>query len=176
LVSISIAVRRINASVGFIINLRTWPVMLMNLQKNVSKLVFPLLAVALLVSGCGATGGVYRENPAIAPDAAQVVIFRPDTFFQGGIPYQVSVNGKVVAVLRNGGFAEIDAKPGVVLIEIRAVNWTQALFRNPSLRLSTAAKDRVFVRATPVTGHTVELEVISAVDATPELKSLRESQ
>jgi hypothetical protein len=109
-------------------------------------------------------------------NAIQIVIFRPDTFFQGGIPYQVNINGNEKATLRNGGFTVINAQPGTVLVEIRSANWLQALFRNPTLTLNTKEKDQFYVRATPATGNTVDLDVVTEADATLELKTLRESQ
>lgn len=140
-----------------------------------TKRLSSLLVVASLSVGCGSAGGPYREQTVIPAEQAQIVVFRPDMFFQGGIPYQVSVNGTAAAVLRNGGFVVIDAKPGEALVEIRSANTLQALFRNPTLGISAAPNKRVFVRATPERGNTAVLEIIPTGEALAELKTLRES-
>jgi hypothetical protein len=134
------------------------------------------MVAAVLLSGCSSTGAIYREHRDIAPDGAQIVIFRPDEFFQGGIPYLVTIDGKESGVLRNGGFSVLGVAPGTVVIEVRAAHWMQASFRNRSLSVTTTAKERVFVRSTPELGNTVTLRVVSAAVATPVLQSLKESQ
>lgn len=137
---------------------------------------FMPVLLALFLTACASTGAPYRENREVVPDTVQIVVFRPDTFFQGGIPYQVNVNGKEATVLRNGGFSVLDAQPGTVVVEIRASNLLQALFKNPSLSLNGTAKERIFVRAAPQRGNTVSLDVVSQGDAKLELKNLKESQ
>lgn len=143
---------------------------------NTFRFTFISAVLTMFLAGCGSTGGPYRDTREFAPDTVQIVIFRPDTFFQGGIPYQVNLNGKESAILRNGGFAVITIQPGKVQIEVRSANRMQALFRNPTLSLNGTAKDRLFVRATPQRGNTVALDVISESDAKRELISLKESQ
>ena len=140
------------------------------------SLLLSIVAPLLLLTGCGSTGALYREHRDLSPDKAQIVIFRPDDFFQGGVPYSVRINGKEAAVLRNGGFSVLGVTPGAVALEIRAANVLQALFRNPSLGLTAAAKERVFVRATPELGYTVSLRVVPESVAVLELQSLKESQ
>ena len=135
-----------------------------------------VLVAVISIVGCSSTGAPYRETREIVPDEMQIVVFRPDSFFQGGIPYQVNINGKEAVVLRNGGFSVLSAKPGPVEIEIRASNWLQALFKNPTLSVNGAAKERVFVRAAPQRGNTVSLEAVSEAVAMPELANLKESR
>jgi hypothetical protein len=148
----------------------------MTLLVDIFRLAALVVLLTVCITGCGSTGGPYRALPASGPDAIQIVIFRPDTFFQGGIPYQVNINGRESAILRNGEFTVINAQPGAVIIEVQSANWLQTLFHNPSLNLNAMAKDRFFVRATPRRGNTVDLSVISETEATPELKMLRGSQ
>lgn len=104
------------------------------------------------------------------------MIFRGDSFFQGGIPYLVKINGKESAILRNGGYSVVGVVPGTSTIEIRAANWMQALFRNPTISVTTAANERIFVRATPELGNTASLSLVPAEFATLQLQSLSESQ
>jgi len=88
----------------------------------------------------------------------------------------VKLDGKAVAVLRNGGYSVIAAAPGTSTIEIRAARWDQWLFHNPLIAVSMSANERLFVRATPELGNTVSLRVVPATIATQELQSLKESQ
>lgn len=141
-----------------------------------SQFFVPLLVVIPLFSGCGSTGSVYRDHRDVVPGGAQIVVFRPDTFFQGGIPYLVRINGKEAAVLRNGGFSVVGVAPGMSVVDLSAANSIQALSRTPSLSVVAMANERVFVRATPELGNRAALQVVSAAAATPELHLLKESQ
>lgn len=148
----------------------------MTLLHRICRFSLSLSIIAPLLTGCGSTGSLYREHRDIASDKAQIVIFRPDEFFQGGIPYSVRINGREASVLRKGGFSVLGVTPGTVNFEIRAANLMQTLFRNPSLSVTTVGKERVFVRATPELGNTVSLRVVSESLAVLELESLKESQ
>jgi hypothetical protein len=139
------------------------------------RLTTLLLTSTLLLGGCSSTGALYREERAIPIDTVEVVVYRPDTFFHGGVAYQLRVNGKDVSILRNAGFSTVVATPGVVLLELRGANVLQSLFHNPSISLTASAGQRVFVRATPARGNTVELEVVSPAGAVRELRALKES-
>jgi hypothetical protein len=142
---------------------------------EIFSLKFMPVLLSLFLSACASTGAPYREALEVVPDTVQIVVFRPDAFFQGGIPYQVNINGKKAAVLRSGGFSVLDAQPGTVIVEIRASNLLQASFKNRSLSLNGTAKERIFVRAVPQLGNTVSLDVVSQGDAKLELKNLKES-
>jgi len=139
-------------------------------------LVALLLLTTALLGGCSSTGPIYQTHRPIAHGTSQIVIYRGDEFFQGGIPYLVKLDGKAVAVLRNGGYSVIAAAPGTSTIEIRAARWDQWLFHNPLIAVSMSANERLFVRATPELGNTVSLRVVPATIATQELQSLKESQ
>jgi len=135
-----------------------------------------ILIITTIFTGCSSTGPTYQTHHQIAGDKAQLVIFRPDTFFQGGIPYQISINGNRSAGLKNGGYTVLSTPPGETMIEVTAANWFQSLWHNPSLKFNTSPKDRVFIKVTPVRGNGGVIDIVSEENASSELKSLRESQ
>jgi hypothetical protein len=135
-----------------------------------------VLFVTTIFTGCSSTGPIYQTHHQVAEDKAQLVIFRPDTFFQGGIPYQISINGNKSASLRNGGYTILSIPPGETTIEVTAANWFQSLWNNPSLKLRTSPKDRVFIKVTPVRGNGAVIDIVGEENASSELKCLKESQ
>ena len=81
-----------------------------------------ILIITTIFTGCSSTGTIYQTHHQIEDDKAQLVIFRPDTFFQGGIPYQISINGNKRASLKNGGYTILSTPPGETIIEVAAAN------------------------------------------------------
>ena len=134
-----------------------------------------IVAVALM-TGCAASGPPFTGVPPVGTDTGQIIVFRPDTLFQGGIAYQVNIDGQQAVVLKSGGFSVIDVKPGSRVIGVRAASWMQTLFRNPELTLNVMSRERTFVRVTPTRGNTVTLEVVLETQALSELKMIVESK
>ena len=135
-----------------------------------------ILIITTIFTGCSSTGPIYQTHHQVEKDKAQLVIFRPDTLFQGGIPYQISINGNKSASLKNGGYTILSTSPGETIIEVTAANGLQSLWHNPSLKFNTSPKDRVFIKVTPVRGNSAVIDIVGEENASSELKSLRESQ
>lgn len=75
-----------------------------------------VLALALFISACSATGQKYTEmaasTPAVAPDKARVYFYRKDAFMLGGRSAPISINGVIAGECANAGFFYTDLKPG----------------------------------------------------------------
>jgi len=135
-----------------------------------------ILIITTIFTGCGSTGPIYQAHRQLPEDKAQLIIFRPDTFFQGGNPYQISINGNKSAVLKNGGYTILSTPPGETIVEVTAAYWWASLWRSPSLKLNTDPKGRVFIKVTPVTGNSAVIDIVGEEYASSELRGLRESQ
>lgn len=108
-------------------------------------------------------------------------------FLDGGIPYELLVNGKVSGMLRNAGYLTVETQPGTLLVEIQAANLMQRLsFDKVSLRLSSDANARVYIRASPklgtvipafaYVGRTRLLQVVPEAEAIDDMRELKQSE
>lgn len=66
---------------------------------------FTLLAAAILLSACSATGPLFSAAPAPAAADALVYVYRPEAPFYGGIKSHFYVDGAKVASLSKGGYS-----------------------------------------------------------------------
>ncbi|CAM4160060.1 DUF2846 domain-containing protein [Pseudoalteromonas byunsanensis] len=62
------------------------------------------LFVAILISGCVATGEKFKGELAQPNDKASFYLYRPAKFFQGGAWPTVFINGEDRFTLKNGGY------------------------------------------------------------------------
>lgn len=71
------------------------------------------LGVILYTQGCGPTlGHVYTKVEDMPANKAVVYVYRPSSFFGGGVVYDVKANGKeVVTTLYNGGYYPYVTEP-----------------------------------------------------------------
>ncbi len=155
----------------------------MSVSRVLRWLVVPLL-VALV--GCAASGTKFRELGALPTKASQIVLYRTDALLDGGVPWRVDLDGKKVAVLRNGGYAVVDVPAGPHSLELRADSFFDSLsFKNLTLPIDVPQNARVFIRAgvelnkiilPAYVGRSRTLAVVSPEIAMPELRDLKYSE
>ena len=70
----------------------------------------------VVVSGCAATGPLYKDVAASFPpapsDKGRIFFFRPDTMFGAAITADIRLNNRVVGLSERGSFFYVDEKPG----------------------------------------------------------------
>lgn len=119
--------------------------------RNMAVTVFAVL----LVGGC-ASGPKFTGLSEVREGNAQIVLFRPSMFLDGGIDYQVNINGQQAVVLSSGTFAVVHVPPGALQLDLQAASWIQNLsFDKVSLSLPAEANNRTFVRVSPKLGTVI---------------------
>jgi hypothetical protein len=75
-----------------------------------------LLAVAVLLSACAASGPKLAEMqssmPALKADQGRIYFYRPSSMMGAAIQPSILLNGKVVGESKPGGFFFVDTTPG----------------------------------------------------------------
>lgn len=78
-------------------------------------LLLTLVAVAILLGGCGPSAQVRTTSLVLAPPGSQtgrLVVLRESQFQGGGVTVPVAIDGKPVADLGSGNFVQFDVVPG----------------------------------------------------------------
>ena len=75
-----------------------------------------LIAAALALTGCAATGPKFAEQqsstPKLSADKGRVYFYRKDSFVGGGLRPEIRLDGAVVGKSQPGGYFYVDATPG----------------------------------------------------------------
>lgn len=83
----------------------------------------------LTVSGCSATGPVYKAVQPENPENAMVYIYRQNTFTMSARTAYFEIDGKPVAELWNNGYTPIEVSPGQHVLTHSWANWPSELGR-----------------------------------------------
>jgi hypothetical protein len=125
--------------------------------------LFPLAIVVLLaiLSGCSATGPVYKKVDTIPEGQALVYIYRPGKFMGGGVVFDVH-SGSIeddteIVELRSGGYFPYFTQPGELQLWAKTESTT-------SLTLDLKAGDLRYVRGTVGVGFFVGRPKLTEVD------------
>jgi len=82
------------------------------------QIVFAVLS--LLLFCCAATGPRFDGKTKLEPNTAEIVVYRPDSFANGGKSFYIHLDGKEVATLKNAGFVSLRTIPGTHKLEIKS--------------------------------------------------------
>lgn len=118
-----------------------------------------LLVGILLVSGCVALGPVYQKAETIPEGMGLVYIYRPSSFFGGGVVYDVKVGETVVTTLQSGGYYPYLVKPGEVEF------WAKTESRS-AVTLDVRTGEVYYVKGTVGVGFFVGRPHLTVVPAT----------
>ncbi|MBC3881666.1 hypothetical protein H8K35_07785 [Undibacterium sp. LX40W] len=88
------------------------------------EIVFPMLGIVVLaLSGCAASGKLYKEVVQVKPPkvdgVSRVVVLRPNEFAAGGRAAYLFVGEKEKRFVSNGGFVILDVVPAKYSISVR---------------------------------------------------------
>jgi len=123
------------------------------------SLVFVIYLV--LISGCSATGPVYKKVDTIPEGQALVYIYRPGKFMGGGVVFDVH-SGNIedeteIVELRSGGYFPYFTQPGELQLWAKTESTT-------SLTLDLKAGDLRYVRGTVGVGFLIGRPKLTEVD------------
>lgn len=76
------------------------------------KSLRPVAALALVASGCYATGPLFAGYDPIAAGEGRLYVYRPGGSAGQGSSVDLSLNGRALATLRNDGFVSVPLQPG----------------------------------------------------------------
>lgn len=138
------------------------------------KYLFVTLISATLLAGCGATGPRYQGNQQVETGKAQIVVFRPESFIQGGAAYRVFINRSKGPVLRNGGYSIVHTAPGPMEITVDGEDWL-SIQRKPAVHIVAKPGDRFFIQITPHLAHWARMDLLSEDVALRQLAGLQQS-
>ncbi len=86
------------------------------------KILFSVITV-VIVLGCAASGPRYSDMSfEKTPGLSEVYIYRLSKFVDGGSCYEISIDGKPIGVLGNGGFLRAEISPGEHTVSIPMVD------------------------------------------------------
>jgi hypothetical protein len=71
-----------------------------------------LCLIVLLIPGCATLGPNYQKVDKIPEGMGLVYIYRPNSFWGGGVSYYVNTGQTVITTLHSGGYYPYFAKPG----------------------------------------------------------------
>lgn len=89
----------------------------MKIQKH-SYIGLTVLAVAILLDGCSASGPIFKPIEPIPAEKGVVYIYRESSFVGGGVFGTVKANSAPVTSIKNGGYFPYIASPGKVHFEV----------------------------------------------------------
>ena len=87
-------------------------------NQNKVTLVFWSLALAIMLTGCGASGPVFKPVDPIPPGKGVVYIYRESSFLGSGVFGTVTADKTPITKVRNGGYFPYIANPGSVHFEV----------------------------------------------------------
>lgn len=86
------------------------------------RILFTVISVAMIF-GCAASGPRYSDMSfETTPGLSEVYIYRLNKFVDGGSCYEISIDGKPIGVLGNGGFLRKEISPGKHTVSIPMVD------------------------------------------------------
>jgi len=80
--------------------------------------MFGLFLVSTLLSGCGASGPMFKPVAPLPTDKGVVYIYRESSFVGGGVFGTVTADKTPITKIRNGGYYPYISKPGTVHFEV----------------------------------------------------------
>lgn len=117
-------------------------------------LLIIILSVVSGVSGCSATGPIFKPIDAISSNVATVYIYRPWQFFNGGGWPELFIDGKKEFALKNGGYGVVYLEPGSHEVKAEGsmlfTNWYP---RPISFTYDYQANQEYYIRVTPKLGN-----------------------
>ena len=84
---------------------------------------YAIIIVQLFISGCGATGEIYKGLEPLKENNAQIYIYRPSKFYQGLAWPTVFIDGQDRFTLKNGGYVNTLLTPGDHTLKLGAANF-----------------------------------------------------
>lgn len=147
-----------------------------------------LVFLSLLLLGCAAAGPRFAGKTKLEPNTAEIVVYRPDSFANGGKSFSIYLDGKEVAALKNAGFVSLQTTPGTHKLEIKSfaldfafktitTEVTLKEFESKYFRfhsyLSGGVVATPFVTAIPVASRFADVAESQAIN---ELQQLRKSE
>jgi hypothetical protein len=82
-----------------------------------------LVVSVVMIMGCSASGPRYSDlSFEKTPGLSEVYIYRLNKFVDGGSCYEISIDGKPVGILGNGGFLRAEISPGKHTASIPMIN------------------------------------------------------
>jgi len=111
-------------------------------------LFLPAFALSLLLlGGCSANGTRFQGLSAVDAGTAEIIVYRPDRFVHGGVPYYVILDDKEVGTLRNAGFMSVKPSPGQHILKVQA--GYEDLYREVKTNISVVQGERKLFRFEP---------------------------
>ena len=77
-----------------------------------TSLNYLLLSSFLLIIGCASLGPVYSKVDKIPDNSGLVYLYRPSSFFGGGVSFNVKTGETIITTLSNGGYYPYFSAPG----------------------------------------------------------------
>lgn len=128
--------------------------------------------VVLFLTGCAATGPLYKEVgasiPPIPAGNGRVVFYRADTMFGAAMTSDIKLNGKIVGKSERGSFFYVDEKPGNCVV-------STATEVEKQLTFTLAPAETKYVKTSVSFGVMVgriNPELVNSADAKKELTEL----
>ena len=128
--------------------------------------------VVSIVTGCAATGPLYKEVassfPPVPADKGRVVFYRADTMFGAAITSDIKLNGNVVGKSERASFFYVNEKPGNCVV-------STATEVEKQLTFTLAPKETKYVRTSVsfgVLAGRINSELVSPADAKNEVMEL----
>ena len=87
-------------------------------KKNSSVSVFKVSLIALIISGCSASGPLFKSVNPIPANKGVVYIYRQSSFVGGGVFGTVTANKTPFTKIKNGGYYPYIANAGLVNFEV----------------------------------------------------------
>lgn len=121
--------------------------------------VVGILMILLLTTGCASLGPAFEQVASMPNGKALIYVYRPSAFVGGGVSYDININKKVIAPLRNGGYFPYFADPGKTEV------WAKTEVRR-SVVFVAEAGDTYYVKGGIMMGILVGRPHLEIVDAT----------
>ena len=106
--------------------------------------IIALLVISL--TGCSATGPVFKEEAAVQVDKALIYVYRPSALFNAGGYPNLYVNGRDLGPLYNGGYIPVVTAPGKTNLVLKGEFSTWGMQKPIGIALDAIAGKKHFVR------------------------------
>jgi len=138
----------------------------------------------ILLSGCSASGPMYKPSEISSDKNAMIYVYRPSQFVNGGGYPEIKINNKSIGPLKNGGYLykEVEAGKYTVLSEGNIMNWNFPDINVPVilkqgetayLRLLSSASTSAIVGSMVYMGRDSNLHLVKPEHAKQEIKTMR---
>lgn len=103
------------------------------------------ILIFILISGCSATGPVYKSIDVPQDGKSILHIYRPKAFQNSLISPGIVLDGNEVLLLKNGGYTYIPVAEGVHLLNVKL---SDDYSGSSELKIHTKSKTKSFVKLT----------------------------